>query len=70
MARKELILLLKSLIILSSNFFKMYLLFSRFLNQVRDRPARAWFLKIDPVQIVSMCVCLHVCVSTPEAINN
>ena len=35
------------------------------LNQVR-----AWFLKIDPVRIVGMCACVHVCVSTPEAINN
>ena len=33
-------------------------------------PARAWFLKIDPVRIVCMRVCLRVCVSTPEAINN
>ena len=34
--------------------------------------ARPWFLKIDPVQIISMCVCMcvYVCVSTPEAINN
>ena len=36
---------------------------SIFLNQVC-----AWFLIIDPVQIVSMRVC--VCVSAPEAINN
>ena len=28
--------------------------------------ARAWFLKIDPVQIV----CMHACVFVPEAINN
>ena len=42
----------------------------QFLNQVRvsRRPARARFLKIDSVWIVSMCVC--VCVSAPEAINN
>ena len=41
-----------------------------FLNQARAglRPARAWFLKIDPVQIVGMRVC--VCVSVAEAINN
>ena len=32
-----------------------------FLNQAR-RPARAWFLKIDPVQIVCMHVCVCVCV--------
>ena len=30
----------------------------------------AWFLKIDPVWIVSMCVRVCVCVSAPEAINN
>ena len=45
-----------------------------FLNQARAgrRPARAWFLKIDPVRIVGMraCVCVCVCVSAPEAINN
>ena len=34
----------------------------------RPRPAHAWFLKIDPVRIVCMRVC--VCVSAPEAINN
>ena len=40
------------------------------LNQARagHRPARAWFLKIDPVRIVCMRAC--VCVSAPEAINN
>ena len=39
-----------------------------FLNQARAGlgPARAWFLKIDPVQIVGM----RVCVSAPEAIND
>ena len=41
-----------------------------FLNKAR--PARTWFLKIDPVWIVGirvhMCVC--VCVSAPKAINN
>ena len=35
------------------------------LNQARagHRLARAWFLKIDPVRIVSMhvCVCLRAC---------
>ena len=33
-----------------------------FLNQVRagHRPARAWFLKIDPVRIVGMHVCVCV----------
>ena len=44
-----------------------------FLNQARAgrRPARAWFLKIDPVR-TSVCVCVYVCVcvSAPEAINN
>ena len=41
-----------------------------FLNQARAGlwPACAWFLKIDPVWIVGMRVC--VCVSAPEAINN
>ena len=36
-----------------------------YLNQARAglRPARAWFLKIDPVRIVCMCVCVCVCVS-------
>ena len=38
---------------------------TEFLNQ-----ACAWFLKIDPVQIVSMCVCVCVCLSVPKAINN
>ena len=42
-----------------------------FLNQARAGlwQARAWFLKIDPVQIVSMCVfgcvCVCVCVCPP-----
>ena len=33
-----------------------------FLNQARAglRPARAWFLKIDPVRM-SVCVCVCVC---------
>ena len=41
-----------------------------FFNQARAvrSPARAWFLKIDPVRIVGMRVC--VCVSAPEATNN
>ena len=30
------------------------------------RMARTWFLKIDPVWIVSMCVCVFACVSAPE----
>ena len=38
----------------------------QFLNQAcaSCRPAHAWFLKIDPVQIVGMCVhvCMCVCV--------
>ena len=46
------------------------------LNQVRTahRPARTWFIKIDPVRIVGMRVrvhvCVCVCVSAPEAIYN
>ena len=51
------------------------------LNQVRAGlwATRTWFLKIDPVRIVSkcvfVCVCVCVCVclcvgmSTPKAIN-
>ena len=40
------------------------MLFKLFLNQARAglRPARAWFLKIDPVRIVCMCMCVFVCV--------
>ena len=45
----------------------------KFLNQARAGRS-AWFLKIDPVRIVSMrvrvCMCVCVCVSAPEAINN
>ena len=47
---------------------------SNLLNQACAglRPAHTWFLKIDPVQIVSMCVCVcvFVRVSVPEAIKN
>ena len=36
--------------------------------------ACAWVFKIDPVQIVGMCVCVCayscVCVPAPKAINN
>ena len=34
------------------------------LNQARAGlwPAHAWFLKVDPVRIVSMCVYVCVCV--------
>ena len=36
----------------------------------RPWPARTWFLKIDPIRIVGMRVCVCVCVCAPEAINN
>ena len=41
-----------------------------FLNQACAglQPVLIWFLKIDPVRIIGMRVC--VCVSAPEAINN
>ena len=44
---------------------------SELLNQARTghRPTRAWFLEIDPVR-ECLYVCLRVCVSAPEAINN
>ena len=45
------------------NFKERYVIFCN-LNQ-----ARAWFLKIDPVRIVGMRICVCVCVSAPEAIN-
>ena len=37
---------------------------AKFLNQARagHRPACVWFLKIDPVQIVSMRACMRACV--------
>ena len=40
------------------------------LNQARAGlwPACAWFLEIDPVR--EHLLCLRVCVSAPEAINN
>ena len=47
--------------------------------QVVEGLIEIWFLKIDPVRIVSICVCVFcvrvcvfvcVCVSTPEAIGN
>ena len=43
-----------------------------FLNQACTGlwPERAWFLKIDPVGIISMRVRVCVYVSAPEAINN
>ena len=36
----------------------------KFLNQARAGlwPVRTWFLKIDPVQIVCMRVCVFACV--------
>ena len=41
------------------------------LNQARAglRPARAWFLKIDPVRIVCMCMCVCVCVFACECVR-
>ena len=41
----------------------IFILKERLLNQAR-RPAQAWFLKIDAMQIVGMraCVCVCVCV--------
>ena len=46
---------------------------SWFLNQVcaGHRPAHILFLKIDPVQIVSMhvCVCMCVCVSVSVCLS-
>ena len=40
--------------------------YSIFKPATRRRPARTWFLKIDPVWIVSMrgcvCACVFVCV--------
>ena len=42
-----------------------------FLNQARATlwPAHTWFPKFEPVW-TSECVCVFVCVSAPEAINN
>ena len=53
-------------IILCLEFFielRMYNSSKMFLNQARAglRPARAWFLKIDPVR-TSVCVFVCVCV--------
>jgi len=49
-----------------------YSLFPYFLNQARAgrRPVRDWFLEIAFVRDVCMRVCVCVCVSAPEAINN
>ena len=46
-----------------SNKNKLALYKLLFLNQARAGlwPARAWFLKIDPVR-TSVCVCVCVCV--------
>ena len=44
-----------------ANYFKCISTGQLFKPGAR-RPQRAWFLKVDPVQIVSMCVCLRVCV--------
>ena len=49
-------------------------IFGWFLNQARAgrRLAHAWFLEIAFVHDVGMrvCVCVSVCLSAPEAINN
>ena len=44
----------------------------QFLNQARAGMWQvcAWFLKIDPVRIVSMCVCLCVCPLLRLSITN
>ena len=38
-----------------------------FLNQAHAGlwPARIWFLKIDPVRIICMCMCVFACVCPP-----
>ena len=36
--------------------------FHEFLNQAHASLRRAWFLKIDPVWIISMRACVRVCV--------
>ena len=45
-------------------FIVTFILFQFLLNQAHAsrRPARAWFLKIDPVQIAGMRACVCVCV--------
>ena len=62
----ELYLQLVSILFDPYNMFRYFLHFQSlfFLNQVcaGHRPVRAWFLKIDPVRIVSMRACVHVCV--------
>ena len=47
-------------------FVKVYHIFPGILVKMLKRLEGS--LKIDPVQIVGMCVC--VCVFTPEAIND
>ena len=67
---KEILLRSRECHLLNSQIFSATV----FLNQARAgrRPAHAWFLKVELVRIVSMCVyvCVCVCVSAPEAINN
>ena len=45
----------------------VYMKFNSKIFKLGARRPHAWFLKIDPVQIV--CMCVYVCVR-PEAINN
>ena len=52
------------------SFLSTYDLVLKVIFKPGVRPARAWFLKIAFVWEVSMCVCVWMCVSAPEAMNN